>query len=436
MMLGRMPRRPAPVVPSRPRNSRPARHGRPSPVQLRLRWGALALALTVVLGAIYCGVQLARSVPPIAVSEVLPARLVASGDPPALPVPGQGAALVEVAGLGELGGVRATQPLPLASVTKLMTALVVLHDHPLSPGQQGPVITITAAEAAAYSADLALDDSVAKVAAGERLTEFQALEALLVPSADNVADILATWDAGSVAAFVSRMNAQAEKLGLHQTHYADPAGLDPESAGSAADMVRLASYVMAEPVLRQIVAMPQVTLPVAGTVYNYDYDLGHDGIIGIKTGSTPQAGGNFVFAASKDVAGKSFMVIGAVLNQGGRQPLQSALDLAKQLSVAAFSDIRTVTLLPQDTKVLSLGAPWGQRAAAVTTRAINALGIPGEVATARVVLAPGSSKLRQTAPGQQLATVKVSFPGGVASVPAVAAGRVAPASVSYRLGRV
>ncbi len=394
------------------------------------------MVLVVALGAIYCGVQLARSVPPIAVSEVLPARLVASGDPPALPLPSQGAAQVEVAGLGELGGVRATEPLPLASVTKLMTALVVLHDHPLSPGQQGPVITITAADAAAYSADLAQDDSVAKVAAGETLTEFQALEALLVPSADNVADILATWDAGSVAAFVSRMNAQAEKLGLHQTHYADPAGLDPESAGSAADMVRLAGYVMAEPVLRQIVAMPQVTLPVAGTVYNYDYDLGHDGIIGIKTGSTPQAGGNFVFAASKDVAGKSFTVIGAVLNQGGQQPLQSALDLAKRLSVAAFSDLRTVTLLPEGTKVLSLGAPWGQRAAAVTTRAISALGIPGEVATARVELSSGTFKLRQIAPGQPLATVKVSFPGGEASIPAVAAGRVAPASVSYRLGRI
>lgn len=410
--------------------------GRPTPALFRLRRTVVGLVIVALLVALFCGIQLSRSVPPLDVANVLPAHLVASGNPPGLPLPAQGSADVEVEGLGQIGALRANEALPLASVTKLMTALVVLKDHPLSPGQQGPAITVTPADAAAYSADLAQQDSVAAVAAGESLTELQALEALLVPSADNVAVILADWDAGSVPAFVSKMNSEAQQLGLSTTHYADPAGLDPQSAGSAADMVRLATYVMAQPVLREIVAMPQVTLPVAGTVYNYDYALGHDGIIGIKTGSTPQAGGNFVFAAQRTVDGRNLTVLGAVLNQGGQQPLTSALDEAERLSVAAFSSVSQVTVLPKGTKVLTLDAPWGKQAVAVTTQAVSTLGIPGEAASDRVDLSPGISHLPSAKTGEQLGTVLVSFPGGTAKVPVVASGSVPPASASYRLGRI
>lgn len=396
----------------------------------------MGLVVVVVLVALYCGIQLSRTLPPLAVAEVLPVHAVTSGNPPALPLPAQGSADVEVEGIGQVGSVRASEPLPLASVTKLMTALVVLKDHPLSLGQQGPVITVTPAQAAAYSADVAQQDSVAAVAAGEQLSELQALEALLVPSADNVAVILADWDAGSVGAFVGKMNAEARQLGLSATHFADPAGLNPNSAGSAADMVRLAGYVMTQPVLRQIVAMPQVTLPVAGTVYNYDYALGHDGIVGIKTGSTPQAGGNFVFAAQKTLDGRSFTVLGAVLNQGGRQPLTSALDEGERLSMAAFASITRVTVLPEGTKVLTLRAPWGPEAVALTTRAVSTLGIPGEATSERVELAAGASHLHSARTGERLGTLEISFPGGTAKVPVAVSGNVAPAPVSYRLGRV
>ena len=380
--------------------------------------------------------QLARSVPPATVSVVLPGHRVVSGRPPALPLPSQGAADVEVEGVGQLGGVRAGAELPLASVTKLMTALLVLKDHPLALGQQGPEITVSAAEASAYAADVAADDSVVRVAAGERVSEFQALEALLIPSADNMADILAAWDSGSVARFVQRMNAQASKLGLRQTHYADPDGLDPASAGSAADMVRLASYVMAVPVLRHIVAMPEVTLPLAGTVNNYDTDIGHDGIVGVKTGNTSEAGGNFVFAAQRAVGGREFTVLGAVLDQGGQQPLQAALDEAERLSASAFSQIREVTVLPAGTSVLRLETPWGGRGAAATERPVDALGVTGEAVRLHAELTRATSRLRSVKAGQLLANVAVSFPGGSETVPAVATARVAPASLGWRLGRI
>lgn len=395
----------------------------------------------VVFAAAYCAVQILRPPPAATASVVLTARTVravaSAGDPPAvpLPLPAAGAADVAVEGYGQLGGTNQEAVLPLASVAKLMTALIVLKDHPLAPGEQGPLLSVSASDAATYAAEVAADDSVVKVEAGEQLSEFQALEALLVPSADNMADILATWDAGSVGAFVAKMNAEARALGLLATHYVDPAGLDPSSAGTAADMVRLASYVMAVPVLREIVAMPQVTLPVAGTVYNYDTVLGHDGIIGIKTGSTPEAGGNFVFAARRSLYGRTFTVLGAVLDQGGTQPLQSALDEAERLCAAAFSHITEVTILPAGAKVVAVDSPWGSKTVAVTSRSVQALGVAGETAAVKVQMAPSAARLHSVKAGEQLATVRVSFPGGTADVPALAVSGLQPAPLTWRLSR-
>ncbi len=92
------------------------------------------------------------------------------------------------------------QPVPVASLTKLMTAYVVLHDHPLAPDEAGPTITVTQADVVDYDTDTVDDDANAQVALGERLTERQVLSGLLVHSADNYADLLARWDAGSIPA--------------------------------------------------------------------------------------------------------------------------------------------------------------------------------------------------------------------------------------------
>ena len=172
-----------------------------------------------------------------------------------------------------------------------MTAYLVLVAHPLRRGAGGPQIVVKPADVAVYQADVAAGDSVVAVRAGERLTERQALEALLLPSGNNIATLLARWDAGSERAFVARMNARAGALGLAHTHYTDASGVQPGTQSTAADQVRLAMLAIQVPVFRQIVAMGQVTLPVAGRQHNLDKLLGTDGIVGIKTGTTSQAGG-------------------------------------------------------------------------------------------------------------------------------------------------
>src|SRR5207244_4989309 len=158
-------------------------------------------------------------------------------------------------------------------------------------------ITLTDADVADTDRRAGQDESVVPVAAGEQLTELQALQALLLPSANNIAAVLARWDAGSTGQFVARMNATARSLGMTDTHYTDPSGYDDATVSTAADQVRIVDRAMRLPVFASIVATPSVTLPVAGTVHNTNRLLGYDGFVGVKTGSDDAAGGCFAFRA-------------------------------------------------------------------------------------------------------------------------------------------
>jgi D-alanyl-D-alanine carboxypeptidase (penicillin-binding protein 5/6) len=206
---------------------------------------------------------------------------------------------------------------PIASVAKVMTAYLVLRDHPLRPGEAGPTITLTDADVADTDRRRGQGESVVPIAAGEQLTELQALQALLLPSANNIAAVLARWDAGSVDRFVARMNATARSLGMTHTRYTDPSGYDDATVSTAADQVRIVDLAMRLPAFASIVATPSATLPVAGTVHNTNTLLGHDGFVGVKTGSTAAAGGCFAFRAIRWIDGKRTTITGVVLGQPG-----------------------------------------------------------------------------------------------------------------------
>ncbi len=216
----------------------------------------------------------------------------------------------------------------IASVAKVMTAYLVLRDHPLRPGQDGPTITLTDADVADTDRRRGHHESVVSIAAGEELTERQALQALLLPSANNVAAVLARWDAGSVARFVVRMNATARSLGMTHTRYADPSGYDDATVSTAADQVRIVDRAMRLPVFASIVATPSATLPVAGTVHNTNTLLGHNGFVGVKTGSTAAAGGCFAFRAIRWIDGKRTTITGVVLGQPGYDLIEAGLAAA------------------------------------------------------------------------------------------------------------
>src|SRR5207248_6734250 len=112
----------------------------------------------------------------------------------------------------------------IARVAKAMTASLVLADERLRGGEEGPTITLTEADVADTDRRRKQEESTVSIAAGEQLTERQALQALLLPSANNIAAVLARWDAGSEEQFVARMNATARALSMAHTRYTDPSG--------------------------------------------------------------------------------------------------------------------------------------------------------------------------------------------------------------------
>jgi len=215
---------------------------------------------------------------------------------------------------------------PIASVAKVMTAYLVLRDHPLRPGEDGPTITLTDADVADTDRRRRQEESLVPVAAGERLSELQALQALLLPSANNIAAVLARWDAGSEERFVARMNATARSLGMTHTRYTDPSGYDDGTVSTAADQVRLVDRAMRLPVFASVVATPSATLPVAGTVHTTNRLLGLNGFVGVKTGSTDAAGGCFAFRGIRSIDGKRTTITGVVLGQPGLGAAFAAAD--------------------------------------------------------------------------------------------------------------
>jgi len=216
----------------------------------------------------------------------------------------------------------------IASVAKVMTAYLVLRDHPLRHGQEGPTITLTDADVADTDRRRGQEESVVSIAAGEQLTEREALEALLLPSANNIAAVLAPWDAGSLDRFVARMNATARSLGMTHTRYTDPSGYDDATVSTAADQVRLLDRAMRLPVFASIVSTPSATLPVAGTVHNTNTLLGHSGFVGVKTGSDAAAAGCFAFRAIRWIDGRRTTITGVVLGQPGHDQILAGLAAA------------------------------------------------------------------------------------------------------------
>jgi serine-type D-Ala-D-Ala carboxypeptidase (penicillin-binding protein 5/6) len=237
------------------------------------------------------------------------------GKAPKMPWPHTGEAGISLVGAGVLGVSGKQTPAPTASMAKAMTAYIVLKDHPLKGGQSGPTIHVTHAEAAAVGLDIRQDQQVLHVRSGEALTEKQAMDALMLKSANNVARILARWDAGSIPAFLTKMNANAKALGMTSTHYTDPSGWTATTLSTTKDQMQLAEVAMKRSDFARVVGTKSAVVPIDGRIANVNPLLGHDGIVGIKTGSMSAAGGCLMFAAKHTVAHRTVTIVGTVMGQ-------------------------------------------------------------------------------------------------------------------------
>jgi serine-type D-Ala-D-Ala carboxypeptidase (penicillin-binding protein 5/6) len=409
--------------------------------RLPLRAALIALAVVVIVAGAVAVRAATESTPALTVQRQLTTSVALTGTQPKLAWPSTGEAAVEVQGMAPLGSSGPQQPRPIASLAKVMTALVVLQDHPLSTEQGGFRLSVSSADVADYQNRAARQESVVAVSQGETLDELQLLQALLVASGNNIAFILAKYDAGSTNAFVAKMNSAAQGLGMAHTTYTDPSGLASTTVSTASDQMILAARAMATPLFARVVAMRSVSLPVAGSIPNFNKAVGTDGFVGIKTGSDTESGGCLVFASNQTVSGHTVAILGAVLGQATGQPDTATLTAAALSAAAALvhsvtASIAVHTVLPAGTVVAVVSNSSGAKADVATTQALTAFGFAGLNVPISMTVSPLGSHLSA---GQTVATVTASAGTGAGpgqTTSATAASSLPDPTLKWRLSHL
>ena len=397
---------------------------------MRLRPRRVVLGVLALL-AVALAVNELRPVGPVAAAQTVGSSAGVRGAAAPVPWPASGQAAFGGRGGGALAVSPNSRPQPIASVAKVMTALVVLDEKPLAPGADGPAVPVGPDDVTEYEQEKAGGESVLAVQAGEQLTERQALQGLLVPSGNNVAGLLARWASGSVDEHVRRMNARARAMGLGRTSFADVSGLSEKTVSVPADLVRLGQAALAQPVLADIVQQAQATLPVAGTVYNVNYVLGQEGIVGIKTGNIAAGGAIYLFAATGPLSGgTTATLVGAVQ---GLSTLDGAFDAAKTLLRAARTSLQTLHVASKDETVGRIALPWGGGSDVVAAEDLDILVLPGTVVRKSLRSRPVAPPI---SPRTNVASLRVTAGDAVFDLPVVNADQLYGPGRLTRLTRV
>lgn len=278
-------------------------------------------------------------------------------------LPSYGASAIAALGYdGLLAQAGTTDAVPMASITKVVTALTVLDAHPISADDPGPAVTMSAADVASYRDYVARNGSVAPVSAGWTFSERELLEIMLIDSANNYAATLATWAFGSTDAYLAAAQAWLAKNQLDTITVVDTSGLDPRSTGTVGDIVRLGELALEHPVVAEIVGTKSVEIHDIGTVKNTNALIGHDGIDGIKTGTLDSFGANLLFSSSIQVGSETIELVGVVLGGPDHPTINAAI---RDLIAQAQAGFHEVQLVAAGDVFASYTTPWGAETRAI-----------------------------------------------------------------------
>lgn len=270
--------------------------------------------------------------------------------------PSYGQSAVGARGYKVLASHGSDTPLPTASIAKVMTAFATLRQRPLALGEQGPLITLQTSDVQIYNDYLAKNGSTVAVQAGEQISEYQALQALLLPSANNMADSMAIWAFGSIDNYVAYANGLGKTIGLQKSHFADASGFSPDTVSTAKDLVLLGESILLNDVMSQIIAQTSADIPVAGTIKNVNFALGVEGINGIKTGNTDEAGGCFLVSAAHTFPnGQKIVAVAAIM---GAPNLYTALQDSLPLLKSTYAGFGQIRIANKGDAVGSYSVPW------------------------------------------------------------------------------
>lgn len=416
-----------------------------TPRRTALRRVKIWTPIVLVLAGCFAGAQLMRPLPE---PKLVAADSVHTVDGQlTLPWPTEGQGAIRVPGSGDIAVFGEQRPVPTASVAKVMTAYVILKDHPLAkPTDKGPDITVDAAAVADGTSE---DESrIEGLQAGAKYSQQDMLKMLMIPSGNNVARLLARWDSGtdSQAAFVAKMNAAAAELGMKDTVYTDPSGLDKATVSTAVDQLKLAEAVMKNDSFRAIVKLPNATIPgLPKPIYNNNDSLltaADLSVKGIKTGSSTAAGGTLLWASFKSVGEETPLILGTMMDQHADGPDLNGGDSLKLVKENSRKVIEAVRKALASTPVIHKGQVVGHvddglggRTPLVATKDLNAIGVPGQ--QLRLTLGGGAVALPHTAKaGAEVGVLTVGDGVGAKTVPVAVGVDLAEPSFVNRLTRL
>jgi D-alanyl-D-alanine carboxypeptidase (penicillin-binding protein 5/6) len=285
-------------------------------------------------------------------------------------LPTEGASAISVSGADDYLGAEASgiwassgtgDARSIASITKLITALVVLQAKPLvDVNDPGPTITFSEADHDLYDEYYVLGATIAEMPAGSSMSLRDALAAMLIPSASNYAEAVSTWAYGSQGAFLRATRDWLAAHGLTGTTIVEPTGIDPRNTSTPSDLVTIGKLAAAHPTIASIAAAPSFAHPEAGRMPNTNALLGTEGITGLKTGNLGPGTYNLLYTASLDVGlPEPLGVTGVMLGGGSRQSLG---DDVIELLASIRSGFREVPLAARGDIVGSFTTPWGESA--------------------------------------------------------------------------
>ncbi|MFG2370926.1 D-alanyl-D-alanine carboxypeptidase [Streptomyces sp. NPDC048504] len=348
-----------------------------TPVRTAIRRVKIWTPLVILLAIVFAVVQAVRPLPTPSLTLTADDSYTFAGAKASLPWPSEGQGWMDVNGIGTMGSFGKQTPVAIGSVAKAMTAYIVLKDHPLKAGAEGEKITVDATAEKEGGYDKDGESTLNTVKAGDVLTEKQALSAIMIPSANNIARLLARWDAGSEAAFIKKMNDTAKSLGMTNTTYTDASGLKETTVSSAEDQVKLGNQLVKIQALMDITKLPSWVDPSGHKWTNYNRLVPYNNSLGIKTGTTTAAGGNLLFAATKEVGGETAVVVGAILGQHTAPIIDTVNAVSKTAMLAAQDAMTSAKILKKGTVVGYVDDQLGGHTPVVVTKDVAAVGWAG-----------------------------------------------------------
>ncbi|MEU0120869.1 serine hydrolase [Streptomyces albidoflavus] len=407
-----------------------------TPLRTAVRRVKIWTPLVILLLIVFAVVQSVRPLPEGTLALTAEETYTFKGEEPAMPWPTEGQATVTVDGIGSLGSYGEQKPIPIGSVAKVMTAYTILREHPVKKGTEGEMLTIDAKAQRDY--ENAGQESTVKVTEGQKISVKEAIEAIMLPSANNIARQLARWDSdGDEAAFVEKMNKYAAELGMENTTYTDPSGLKETTVSSAEDQVKLGKAVMEFETFSSVVRLPNYESTTSGqTEKNYNFLVPMYGVVGIKTGSTTKAGGNLLFAAEKVVDGEKQLIIGAVFGQHAPPILDTATARSKDLILRTQELLTSKPVVKKGDVVGHVDDGLGSTTPVVATKDVPAVGWPG--LTVKLALDDGGKALPHEAKaGTKVGVLSVGDgTGDAVEVPVALQSDLAEPSFGAKLQRI